>query len=84
MQQIHVDVVELELLERLADGCLNVRRLLPPHLGDDEHVRTTLTLLEALLQSLTDDLLVAINGGRVNVAVANLHNSISDTLDEML
>lgn len=79
VDEVEVKVVELELSEGVIEGLLNVLGAMGvvPQLGGDEEVLALETeLFDALVQTLGDLLLVLVDLGQIEVAVASLESLV--------
>lgn len=73
VEQVHVNVVDLELLERVLEGLGSSLVVSIPKLGGDEDVLSGDTrLLGPCLDGTSDGLLVGVAGSSINVAVSGL------------
>lgn len=79
VDEVEVKVVKLELGERVVEGLLDVLGavgVVPQFGGDEDLLTLDAELLEALVQALGDLLLVLVNLGQVEVAVAGLQGLV--------
>lgn len=79
VDEVEVEVIKLELGERVIEGLLDVLWAVGvvPQLGSDEQVLTLdAEFLDALVQTLGDLLLVLVDLGQVEVAVAGLQGLV--------
>ena len=80
MNQVEVDVVELELTQRLTHGALHIVVIVVPQLGGNVKLLAGHASSDALLKGLTDLLLVCIDLGGIDVAVPVLKDGLLDHL----
>ena len=71
MHQVHVEVGELEVGQRLAAGFDDAGVPIVPDLGDDPDIFAAETGAERFGERLADARFVAVDGGAVDVTIAN-------------
>ena len=77
VDQVQVNVVESESLERVSDGFINFVEAGEPELGGDEELLTLDNSLgDAVLDGLSDEGLVLVEPGGVDVSVAEGDGSL--------